>query len=80
MASESTNFETLQLHAGQETDQHTRSRAVPIFSTSSFTFDNSDHAAQMFGLKGEGNVYTRLSNVGPSVFHIARRWIPYTHD
>jgi O-acetylhomoserine/O-acetylserine sulfhydrylase len=68
MAEQSTNFETLQLHAGQKIDPHTRSRAVPIFATSSFTFDNSEHAAQLFGLKGDGDVYTRLSNPTTSVF------------
>ncbi|REH97197.1 bifunctional O-acetylhomoserine aminocarboxypropyltransferase/cysteine synthase [Staphylococcus felis] len=55
-------FETLQLHSGQEVDSATNSRALPIYQTTSFTFDDTTHAAQLFGLKEEGNIYTRLMN------------------
>jgi O-acetylhomoserine (thiol)-lyase len=55
-------FETLQLHAGQEVDPVTRSRAVPIYQTTSYTFRDSKHAADLFGLKEFGNIYTRIMN------------------
>jgi O-acetylhomoserine/O-acetylserine sulfhydrylase len=55
-------FETLQLHAGQEVDPTTRSRAVPIYQTTSYTFKNSDHGANLFALKEFGNIYTRIMN------------------
>ncbi|MFH0990218.1 MAG: O-acetylhomoserine aminocarboxypropyltransferase/cysteine synthase [bacterium] len=55
-------FETLQLHAGQHTDPSTHARAVPIYQTSSYTFDSSEHAAALFGLKEFGNIYTRIMN------------------
>ncbi len=55
-------FETLQLHAGQEVDPVTKSRAVPIYQTTSYLFDNSEHAANLFGLKEFGNIYTRIMN------------------
>ncbi len=55
-------FETLQLHAGQEVDQTTRSRAVPIYQTTSYTFKNSEHGANLFALKEFGNIYTRIMN------------------
>jgi O-acetylhomoserine/O-acetylserine sulfhydrylase len=55
-------FETLQLHAGQEADPTTGSRAVPIYQTTSFVFNNSKHAANLFGLKEFGNIYTRIMN------------------
>ncbi|MCM8531391.1 MAG: aminotransferase class I/II-fold pyridoxal phosphate-dependent enzyme, partial [Lentisphaeraceae bacterium] len=50
------------LHAGQEKDSATNARAVPIYQTSSFTFDSTEHAANLFALKEFGNVYTRLMN------------------
>ncbi|PLX85269.1 MAG: O-acetylhomoserine aminocarboxypropyltransferase [Desulfuromonas sp.] len=53
---------TLSLHAGQSPDPTTRSRAVPIYQTSSYTFDSAEHAANLFGLKEMGNIYTRLMN------------------
>ncbi|ULQ55924.1 O-acetylhomoserine aminocarboxypropyltransferase/cysteine synthase [Flavihumibacter rivuli] len=56
------HFETLQLHAGQEIDPTTRSRAVPIFQTSSYAFENTGHAADLFGLRQFGNIYTRIMN------------------
>jgi O-acetylhomoserine (thiol)-lyase len=56
------HFETLQLHAGHEVDQGTLSRAVPIYQTSSYLFKDSEHAANLFGLKEFGNIYTRIMN------------------
>ena len=61
-------FETLQLHAGQEPDPTTNSRAVPIYQTSSYVFDNAEHGANLFGLKEFGNIYTRLMNPTTDVF------------
>ena len=62
------HFETLQVHAGQEIDPTTKSRAVPIYQTTSFTFDNTEHAANLFGLKAFGNIYTRIMNPTTDVF------------
>lgn len=62
-------FETLQLHAGQEeVDPTTRSRAVPIYQTTSFTFKDSEHGANLFALKEFGNIYTRIMNPTNDVF------------
>ncbi len=61
-------FETLQLHAGQEIDTATQSRAVPIYQTTSYGFKNSEHAANLFGLKEFGNIYTRIMNPTTDVF------------
>lgn len=61
-------FETLQLHAGQEVDETTRSRAVPIYQTTSYTFKNSEHGANLFALKEFGNIYTRIMNPTNDVF------------
>ncbi|CAN9356269.1 unnamed protein product [Alternaria sp. RS040] len=58
----SKNFETLQLHAGHEPDPATKSRAVPIYATTSYTFNDSAHAANLFGLKEFGNIYSRIGN------------------
>ena len=55
-------FETLTIHAGQTVDPTTKSRAVPIYQTTSYVFDNSAHAARLFALQEFGNVYTRLMN------------------
>ena len=62
------HFETLQLHAGQQIDPTTKSRAVPIYQTTSYGFDNSEHAANLFGLKQFGNIYTRIMNPTTDVF------------
>lgn len=62
MSDQNFQFETLQLHAGQEIDPTTKSRAVPIYQTTSFVFDNSEHASNLFGLKEFGNIYTRIMN------------------
>jgi O-acetylhomoserine (thiol)-lyase len=56
------HLETLALHAGQQVDSDTRSRAVPIYQTSSYCFKDSSHAANLFALKEFGNIYTRLMN------------------
>lgn len=62
-------FETLALHAGQEDpDPATRARAVPIYQTTSYVFDNADHAADLFGLRAAGNIYTRIMNPTQDVF------------
>lgn len=62
------HFETLQLHAGQETpDSATGARAVPIYQTTSYVFDNCDHATARFALGDEGNIYGRLTNPTQSV-------------
>ena len=61
-------FETLQQHAGQETDPTTKSRAVPIYQTTSYVFNNTEHAANLFGLKEFGNIYTRIMNPTTDVF------------
>ncbi|MEM8892232.1 MAG: aminotransferase class I/II-fold pyridoxal phosphate-dependent enzyme, partial [Bacteroidota bacterium] len=62
-------FETLQLHAGQEeVEATTRSRAVPIYQTTSYTFRDSDHAAKLFALQEFGNIYTRIMNPTTDVF------------
>ncbi|MFN8516071.1 MAG: homocysteine synthase [Thermomicrobiales bacterium] len=55
-------FETLALHAGQQPDPATKSRAVPIYQTTSYLFDNADHAANLFNLSEPGNIYTRIMN------------------
>ena len=68
MASENLHFDTLQLHAGQVVDPTTNSRAVPIYQTTSYVFNNSEHAANLFGLKEFGNIYTRLMNPTTDVF------------
>lgn len=54
--------ETLALHAGQQPDPTTKARAVPIYQTTSYVFDDTDHAARLFGLEEFGNIYTRLMN------------------
>ncbi|HHX17433.1 MAG TPA: bifunctional O-acetylhomoserine aminocarboxypropyltransferase/cysteine synthase, partial [Clostridium sp.] len=56
------NFDTLQVHAGQEPDATTGSRAVPIYQTTSYVFKNAQHAEDLFSLKESGNIYTRLMN------------------
>jgi O-acetylhomoserine (thiol)-lyase len=61
-------FETLQLHAGQEVDPTTKSRAVPIYQTTSFLFNDTEHAANLFGLREFGNIYTRIMNPTTDVF------------
>jgi len=64
-------FETLQLHAGHEPDSATNSRAVPIYATTSYVFNDSAHGARLFGLKEFGNIYTRIMN--PTVDVLEKR-------
>ena len=59
---ENHRFETKQLHAGQEVDPTTNSRALPIYQTTSYVFDDTKHAAELFGLQDVGNIYTRIMN------------------
>lgn len=68
MSTKIQHFETLQIHAGQETDPATLSRAVPIYQTTSYVFKNSEHGANLFALKEFGNIYTRLMNPTTDVF------------
>jgi len=68
MSTQKQKFETLQVHAGHTPDQDTLSRAVPIYQTTSYVFKDSEHAANLFGLKEFGNIYTRLMNPTTDVF------------
>ncbi len=70
MAEETKNyhFNTLAIHGGQTPDAATNSRAVPIYQTTSYVFDDADHAARLFGLQEFGNIYTRLMNPTTDVF------------
>ena len=68
MSEKKYHFDTLQLHAGQTADPTTGSRAVPIYQTTSFEFKDSEHAANLFGLKEFGNIYTRIMNPTTDVF------------
>ena len=61
-------FETLQLHAGQVVDPATKSRAVPIYQTTSFVFDDTEEAADFFALRKPGNIYTRITNPTTAAF------------
>ncbi|MDX1384112.1 MAG: O-acetylhomoserine aminocarboxypropyltransferase/cysteine synthase [Thermoanaerobaculia bacterium] len=66
--SDSPRFETLQVHAGQEPAPGTHARAVPIYQTTSYTFDSSEHAGKLFALQEFGNIYTRIMNPTTDVF------------
>src|ERR1700733_4275551 len=68
MPTENLKFETLQLHAGQEVDPTTGSRAVPIYQTTSYVFNSAEHGANLFALKEFGFIYTRLMNPTTDVF------------
>ena len=68
MSTQNPKFETLQVHAGHTPDNDTLSRAVPIYQTTSYVFKDADHAANLFGLKEFGNIYTRLMNPTTDVF------------
>ena len=61
-------FETRMLHAGHMPDPYTGSRAVPIYQTTSYVFEDTDKAAQLFELKQYGNIYTRINNPTTAVF------------
>ena len=56
------SFETRQIHAGQTPDPGTGARALPIYQTTSYVFKSTEHAANLFGLKEFGNIYTRINN------------------
>ncbi len=62
------NFETLQIHAGHTPDSATNARAVPVYQTTSYTFDSSEHGANLFALKEFGNIYSRIMNPTNDVF------------
>ncbi|RMJ23293.1 o-acetylhomoserine [Aspergillus sp. HF37] len=68
MSDQTPRFDTLQLHAGQEPDPTTNSRAVPIYATTSYAFDDCAHGARLFGLKELGNIYSRIMNPTVDVF------------
>lgn len=68
MTKRNLRFETLQQHAGQQPDPVTHSRALPIYQTSSYVFENAEHAADLFALKKFGNIYTRIMNPTSDVF------------
>lgn len=68
MSEKKLHFETLQLHAGQQADPTTGSRAVPIYQTSSYVFKDAQEGADLFGLRKFGNIYTRLTNPTNAVF------------
>ena len=65
--------DTLAIHAGQVPDPATNSRAVPIYSTTSYVFNNTTHAAALFGLKEFGNIYTRIMTWGTQALPPKRR-------
>jgi O-acetylhomoserine (thiol)-lyase len=68
MSERKLKFDTLQVHAGQNPDPATGSRAVPIYQTTSYVFQNAEHAANLFALKEAGNIYTRIMNPTNDVF------------
>ncbi len=68
MAKQSWHYDTLQVHAGQQVDPTTGSRAVPIYQTTSYVFNSADHGANLFALKEFGNIYTRIQNPTNDVF------------
>ena len=68
MTEKNLRFETLQVHAGQVVDPVTKSRVVPIHQTTSYVFDSAEHAANLFGLREFGNIYTRIMNPTTDVF------------
>ena len=68
MSERKLKFDTLQVHAGQTADPTTNSRAVPIYQTTSYVFNDADHAADLFSLRQVGNIYTRIMNPTTDVF------------
>ncbi|PIF02351.1 MAG: O-acetylhomoserine aminocarboxypropyltransferase [Draconibacterium sp.] len=68
MTAKKLKFETLQLHAGHQPDKTTNSRAVPVYQTTSYVFNDAEHAANLFALKEFGNIYTRIMNPTTDVF------------
>ncbi|MDP3950658.1 PLP-dependent transferase, partial [Microbacterium sp.] len=67
-APETWRFETKQIHAGAEPDPATNARATPIYQTTSYVFNDTAHAARLFGLQEFGNIYTRIMNPTTDVF------------
>lgn len=68
MTQKSWHLDTLSIHGGQEVDDFSKARAVPIYQTSSYVFDSTDHAQKLFSLAEEGNIYTRIMNPTQNVF------------
>jgi O-acetylhomoserine/O-acetylserine sulfhydrylase-like pyridoxal-dependent enzyme len=68
MKNRNIKFETLQIHAGHQPDKETYSRAVPLYQTSSYVFRDARHAADLFSLSEQGNIYTRMNNPTTEVF------------
>ena len=68
MSGKNYRFDTLQVHAGQVPDPATGSRSVPIYQTTSYVFNSTEHAANLFALKESGNIYTRIMNPTTDVF------------
>lgn len=68
MSERKLKFDTLQVHAGQSVDPATGARAVPIYQTTSYVFNSTEHAANLFALKESGNIYTRIMNPTTDVF------------
>ena len=68
MAISELKFETLQVHAGQEVDKTTHARALPIYQTTSYVFEDAKDGADLFALRKFGNIYTRLQNPTTDVF------------
>ncbi len=66
--SSSLRFETLQIHAGHEVDPFTRARAVPIYQTTSYVFDNAEHSSDLFAMRIQGNTYSRITNPTTEIF------------
>jgi hypothetical protein len=73
-------FETMQLHEGHSPDAVTNARAVPIYASSSFVFNDDKHAADLFGLRAFGNIYSRIMNPTNDVFEVRPTrdtWMPH---
>ncbi len=82
MTTQKLKFETLQVHAGQQPDSDTHSRALPIYQTSAYLFKDAEHAANLFALKEFGNIYTRIMNPTTDVFEkriaaLEGVWLPW---
>ena len=71
-------FSTLAVHAGAQPDPTTGARATPIYQTTSYVFNDADHAASLFGLKAFGNIYTRITN--PTTAVLEERVAALDHD
>ncbi len=67
------NFDTVAIHGGHDGDPATHARAIPIYQTTSFLFDNTDHAVRLCSLEEIGNVYTRISNPTSTALELESR-------